>query len=553
MDNSAKQPEDPKRQPAPLAQFVTNLNRQKEEEYAKKRAEELSLPYQNLVGFQPNPIAVSLVPKELATTAKVFAYNKEGMSVSLAIVNPEDAATIVALKQLAAKDEYEFKPILVSESSMAYLLSIYDTFSPNPTQSQDINISVEQQAKFSQLTSLKALQSALATTSASEMAALIFAGATGMGASDIHIEPTKDSLRLRYRLDGVLQDITTLPSAHAHPLITRIKMLANLKLNITEAAQDGRFSIQSAKTSYDIRVSILPTQYGESAVLRLLPQDSHFISLDEIGFSPEVKQWVDAAIHEPNGLVLNTGPTGSGKTTTLYAVLNTINVPGTKIITVEDPVEYRLEGVTQTQVNTEEDYTFANALRAIVRQDPDIILVGEIRDNETADIAVNASLTGHLVLSTLHTNDAAGAIPRLIDLGVPPKLFSDALRLIIAQRLVRRLCPQCKQAHTPTPEELAQITAINPTATPTQIYKSVGCDACNGTGYKGRLGIFEVLRITPEIKTKINAGAGAAEIATLAVQQGMIPLAQDGLTRVLDGTTTLDELFRVVGNDTTPE
>lgn len=533
----------------PMNQFIMNIQRKKEEEYTQKRAGELGLAYQNLVGFQPNPSAVTIIPKDLANSAKIFAYEKDGTVVSLAIASPEDPKTIDALKKISAMDEFEFKPVLVSSSSMKYLLGVYDTFSPTQTKVDDINISAELEEKFSKLTNLKKLQTALVTASTSELTETIFAGAIGLNASDIHIEPTKEALRLRYRLDGVLQDITTLPEGQLDPLINRIKMLAKLKLNITEGAQDGRFSIRTPKSTYDIRVSILPTQYGESAVLRLLPQEGHFISLDEIGFSPEVKQWVETAIREPNGLILNTGPTGSGKTTTLYAILNTINKPGSKIITVEDPVEYRLQGITQTQVNNEEDYTFANALRSIVRQDPDIILVGEIRDRETAEIAVDASLTGHLVLSTLHTNDASGAVPRLVELGAQPKLFSDALRLIIAQRLVRRLCPKCKESYSPTAEELEKIKAVSPTTSLEKLYRAGKCDECNGTGYNGRIGIFEVLRITPEVKAKINANAGASEIKKLAVTQDMKTLAQDGLVRVIEGITSLDELFRAVGSD----
>lgn len=534
---------------APMDQFVTNLQRKKEEEYTQKRAGELNLAYQNLVGFQPNPSAVGIVPKDLAHSANIFAYEKDGASISLAIANPEDPLTIDALKHLSAMDEFEFKPVLVSSSSMKYLLGIYDTFSPAQVRTDDVSISTEQQTRFSKLNNIKELQAALAAVSTSELTETIFASAAGLNASDVHIEPTKETLRLRYRLDGVLQDIADLPIDRLDLLISRIKMLAQLKLNITETAQDGRFSIRTPNGTYDIRVSILPTQYGESAVLRLLPQEGHFISLDEIGFSPEVKQWVETAIHEPNGLILNTGPTGSGKTTTLYAVLNTINKPGAKIITVEDPVEYRLQGITQTQVNSEENYTFANALRSIVRQDPDIILVGEIRDQETAEIAVDAALTGHLVLSTLHTNDASGAVPRLAELGAQPKLFSDALRLIIAQRLVRRLCPKCRESYTPTKEELEKIKAITPTVLPETLYRAGSCDDCNGTGYKGRIGIFEILRVTPEIKLKINAGAGASEIKDLGIAQGMKTLAQDGLARVLEGVTSLDELFRAVGGD----
>src|SRR5690606_38104283 len=273
---------------------------------------------------------------------------------------------------------------------------------------------------------LSELKTALDNSSTSNTVESLFAGAVALEASDIHIEPESDTVRIRFRLDGVLQDITDIPSAKLDSIVDRIKLLAELKLNIHESAQDGRFSIKTQDQNYDLRVSILPTQYGESVVLRLLPQKGSFIGLDELGITQNALSIIESAIAQPDGLILNTGPTGSGKTTTLYAILAKLNQPGRKIITVEDPIEYRLDGITQTQIKTEENYDFANALRAIVRQDPDVILVGEIRDTETAEIAINSSLTGHLVLPTLHTNDAVGSIPRLIDLKAKPEIFADA-------------------------------------------------------------------------------------------------------------------------------
>lgn len=539
--------ENPQKKESAISRIVENIQRRKEEELAQKKAHELNLTYQDLTGFQPNPTVVGIIPKELTISAKIFAFDKSGNKILLALSEPDNPQTLAALKELEQMKEYTFVPVLVSNSSMRYITSLYDIFAPKVKHGQDIKVSKEEQHQFGTIKSFSSFKDQIAKSSISNVLEIIFAGATGLDASDIHIEPTKDSVRLRYRLDGVLQDVADLPLSLLEPTINRIKMMAGLKLNIKEAAQDGRFSIKAGDTSYDIRTSILPTQYGESAVMRLLPQEGRFVSLDELGLSPEDKKIVSEVILEPNGLILNTGPTGSGKTTTLYAILNTINSPTTKIITVEDPVEYRLKGVTQTQVNPEAGYDFANALRSIVRQDPDIILVGEIRDNDTANIAVDASLTGHLVLSTLHTNDAAGAIPRLAELGAKPNLFADALRLIIAQRLVRKACPKCRQAYHPSEEEIAKIKSVLPNAQiPSELYHAKGCDACNGTGYKGRIGIFEVLRITSEIKDKIAGNLSAQEIRELAIKQNMTTLVQDGMQKVLEGTTTLEELDRVI-------
>ena len=531
----------------PLDQFLSNINREREEEITQKRAKELNLSYQNLVGFQPDPAATAIVPKELAESGRIFAYDKSGQAVSLALTDPTNPNTIAALKTLAAMDEYEFKPVLVSESSIRYLLQIYDTFAPQTNTKKQLAIDASLAKSLDQITDIKTLQASLAKVSTSELIETLLAGAAATKASDIHIEPTGEAVRVRYRLDGVLQDIADLPATHLETIINRLKLMAELKLNINQASQDGRFSMTVGDTGFDIRLSILPTQYGESAVLRLLPQTGEFTRLEDLGLTIRDLELIRQAISQPNGLILNTGPTGSGKTTTLYALIATINTPTTKIITVEDPIEYRLDGITQTQISPEDDYSFANALRAIVRQDPDVILVGEIRDTETADIAINASLTGHLVLSTLHTNTAAGAIPRLIDLGAKPHIFADALRLIIAQRLVRQLCPTCKTNHPPTPAEIDQINSLRHSAeVPSLLYAPVGCDACNGTGYQGRLGLFEVLNITPELRAKITEQVGADAIQDLGIEQGMTTLGDDGIAKLAAGLTDLSELIRVL-------
>jgi len=531
-----------------LGKIISGLNRDKEEKLTKKRAEGFKLEYRNLAGFQPDPTVVGIIPQDLAKSAQIFAFDKKGTKVMLAITHPQNKTTLAALKKLVAIKKHKFIPIIVSESSMKYLLSIYKTFAPDSYKQPEIKItsSTQQELKI-KIRSLSEFQKHLSKTPISSLLNVIFAGATGIDASDIHIEPTAKNIKLRYRLDGILQEVATTPLKSLEPMISRIKLLASLKLNIKKTAQDGRFSITVGKTKYDIRVSILPTQYGESVVMRLLPQEGKFITLDKLGLDKVSQKLINEAICQPNGLILNTGPTGSGKTTTLYSILNTINAPAKKIITVEDPIEYRLKGITQTQVEPEAGYDFPNALRSIVRQDPDIILVGEIRDNETADMAIDASLTGHLVLSTLHTNDAVGAIPRLIDLGAKPELFANALQIVIAQRLLRTVCPKCSKPYKPSTAEIKQIQTISPNAKiPTTLTQAVGCNVCNNTGYKGRVGIFEVLKVTPEIRELITNKKSAQIITKLAIAQGMITMAQNGITKVLAGETTLQELLRII-------
>lgn len=544
--------------------IIRDINRRQEEKETKKLAEKLSLPYLNLMNYQPESGVVNIIPKELVVSGNVFAFKKEGHNVYLAISDPQSPQTLDALTKIQTQTEYNFIPVLVSNSTMRYLVSIYDIFSPHERAAKeeiDLNAAYQKESQ-ELLQNWETSATKIGQLSTTELFSRILASATYTEASDIHIEPTKAVVHLRFRLDGMLQDIGNLPIAFLSSLISRIKLLSELKLNITDSAQDGRFSLHAGNTAYDIRVSILPTAYGESAVLRLLPQEGKFIGLDELGLIGRNAEIVEYIIKQPNGLILNTGPTGSGKTTTLYAVLNKINSPDKKIITLEDPVEYHLAGITQSQVNPEENYTFATGLRAILRQDPDVILVGEIRDPETASMAINASLTGHLVLSTLHTNDAAGAIPRLADLGLKPEYFIEAILAIIAQRLVRKLCPKCNEDYTPDEATLTEIKKEIDTL-PTQIakpnlpatfkrpklQKNSACDLCHGTGYKGRIGIFEILQPNAEIIKAVLAGITIGEIKELAMAHGMTTLKQDGILKVLSGITTFDEVIRVAGEE----
>ena len=388
---------------------------------------------------------------------------------------------------------------------------------------------------------------------------VILFGAILLDASDIHIEPQEQNARLRIRLDGILQDVVFFDHQTRHHLLSRLKLLSKLKLNITDKPQDGRFSIESGGQLIEIRTSSLPAEYGESIVMRVL-NPKNLIALDDLGLRKDLLKTFEKEIKKPNGMIIVTGPTGSGKTTTLYAFLKKIQNPEIKITTIEDPIEYHLKGVSQTQVSPEKGYTFAEGLKSIVRQDPDVILVGEIRDLETAKIALQAALTGHLVLSTLHTNDAAGTIPRLVDLGANASSVAPALKMAVAQRLVRKVCKKCSTLSKPTEKELSEIkkglkslpSAIKiPDLDKAQIarVKEGGCEACNFTGYKGRQGLFEAFLVNSKMEKFILTNPPVSSVRELAVKSGMATMYQSGLIDVVNGITTLDEVLRVVEED----
>jgi general secretion pathway protein E len=374
---------------------------------------------------------------------------------------------------------------------------------------------------------------------------LLVAGAIKDRASDIHVEPYSGSLKIRYRIDGILYDIISLPRRIQSPLVSRIKIMAKLNIAEKRLPQDGRIEIKIADRLVDIRVSVIPTAFGERVVLRLLDKMGSILKLSDLGMHDERIKLLNKLIKSPYGIILVTGPTGSGKTTTLYAALSTINRPEINIITIEDPIEYQMEGVGQIQVNPKIDLTFAAGLRSIVRQDPDVILIGEIRDRETAEIAIQSSLTGHLVFSTLHTNDAASAVTRLIDMGIEPFLVTSSIIAIIAQRLVRMLCPHCKEVYLPDEESLDNL-GLNRSALQQDIfYQKKGCNLCMQTGYRGRTAIFEIMTVDDEIKRLILKTSDANQINDLAVKQGMITLQQDGIRKVRAGITTVEEVLRV--------
>ena len=415
--------------------------------------------------------------------------------------------------------------------------------------------------------SLKSLLSDSSKRDVSQILEIIMGSGIILEASDIHFEPEEEDVNLRIRLDGILQEIGKFDHKTYKSVLSRIKLLSSVKLNITSVSQDGRFSVKYPLISTDqkgkpfvdetdeyieVRSSFLPSEYGETTVLRIL-NPKKLVEIEKLGLRKDLKDLFDEEIKRPNGMIIVTGPTGSGKTTTLYAVLKKLQSPEIKIITIEDPIEYHLEGISQTRTRPDKGYDFANGLRAIVRQDPDVILVGEVRDLETAEIALQAALTGHLVLTTLHTNDAAGAVARLQSLGEKPYNIAPAVNIVIAQRLVRRVCSECSVLEKISEEDYQKIKKglegiseeIVKFSKESKIAKAVGCDKCNNTGYKGRLGIFEILRVDSEMEKLILSGPSSSEIEDKAILDGMLTVYQDGLIKVLTNQTTINEVERV--------
>ncbi len=368
--------------------------------------------------------------------------------------------------------------------------------------------------------------------------------------SDVHLDPRADGTMVRLRVDGVLQDTHRLPVGIHNEVISRIKILGGLRTDEHQAAQDGRFRIKldGDRGSVDVRVSVVPTYYGENAVMRLLSDQAEEFTLESLDFTPENREKIVRAVRKPHGMILATGPTGSGKTTTLYTLVKMLNTPDTSIITVEDPIEYSISGINQVQVNARTELTFANGLRSMLRQDPNIIMVGEIRDMETAGLAVNTALTGHLVLSTLHTNDAPTTLPRLLDMKVEPYLIASTVNIAIGQRLIRRICALCKEEVKLTHAEeksLSEIMSKEFLEENTTFYKGIGCTACNGTGYRGRVGIHEVIEVDGEVREAILRKAPTGELRKIAIKNGMVPMMVDGFCKAADGLTTIEEVLRM--------
>ncbi len=546
-----------------LKSQLTKIRRAGEERAAERLAEKLGYSYANLSKTPVSLDAVRVIPEAEARDGKIAAIEVRDQKIAVVVVNPTLPATKKALGDLEAK-KYQVKVFVVSPSSLVSAFDFYKFVKlPEASVTGKVAISKDRLAELrAQLVTIDAIHGAIAAlnfgkASPSDLIQIMFAGALAVRASDIHTESEEKKAKIRFRVDGILHDIyDDLPLTFYGSFVSRVKLLSGMKINVHNEAQDGRFTINLAGKDIEMRVSVIPSEFGETIVMRVLDPTATMVGLPSLGLRADNLTIVKRALDRPNGLILNTGPTGSGKTTTLYAFLRSVNNPEMKIITLEDPIEYRIEGIEQTQVDEEAGYTFANGLRAIVRQDPDVILVGEIRDLETADIAMQSALTGHLVLSTLHTNDAVGAVPRLINLGVKVVSIGPALALVIAQRLVRVLCPTCKKAISldgATAEKIKTLLDRLPAQVDRKPYEHptlfapVGCPACNGIGYKGRIGIFEFLEGGPDIETTILREASEVALREVAKRQGMVSMQEDGILKAIEGTTTLDEVKNETG------
>lgn len=559
-----------------MSDFPNEEKEEKRREELRKKEEEdviriLATRYGlNFIDLKPIPIntdALRLIPEDLAREAKIAVFEKVAKKIKVALFSPKNEKATIILNKLEA-DGYKTQVYMATTASLEKAWDRYKdlSYAVNTT-AGTFDISTDQVTEY--MSKIKKIDDVSVIIKEililkkaykiSKMMEAMIAGALALSASDIHLEPEEKYVRIRFRLDGVLINVFEFDSETYELLLSRIKLLSGMKLNIKNAAQDGRFSVKILNNDIEIRSSVLPGAYNESVVMRLLNPKSIAVPIEELGIQDRTLSVLLEQIQRPNGMLLITGPTGSGKTTTLYAFMRKIDSPDVKIITIEDPIEYHLPGVVQTQVDEEKDYTFLSGLRSALRQDPDVIMVGEIRDGETATIAINSALTGHLVFSTLHTNTAAGAFPRLIDLGVNPKIISSAINVAMAQRLIRKLCVECKKEILPTPKQKALIDRTLESITDKtyltdlqteKIWQAVGCDKCHKTGYKGRVAITEVILMKKEIEETIINNPSDRDIKAAAASQNLLDMKQDGIIRILRGVSSLEELGRVIDIET---
>lgn len=537
---------------------METLRQNEEESLIESLSAQYGHPYINLRGITINPAALLKIEETTAKAANVVAFEIHNKKLSVAIRNPNNPATKELLANL--ENDWQLQIYMCSNQSLEHAwLRYQDQNKTKAVKKGVLDIDPEEIARLKdvlinresikeQLLKIRTLNNARRISATLEV---MFAGALGLHASDIHIEPEENDVRIRYRLDGVLHDVIDLERKIYERLVSRIKLLAGVKLNVHDEAQDGRFTFDIIEKEIEVRTSVIPGADGESVVMRLLDPTVASFNMDQLGINQIMYDVMTEELKRPNGMVITTGPTGSGKTTALYAFLRKAHTPEVKIITIEDPVEYKVDDIVQTQVS--DDYTFASGLRAVLRQDPDIIMVGEIRDREVAETAVHAAQTGHLVFSTLHTNSAVGAFPRLMDLGVDDRVMGSAINIILGQRLVRSLCQKCKTGREATEEEQKIIKDVleghpKPPAIPNPliIYDPVGCEACNQTGFKGRQAVYEAIRVDKKVEEAILRDPREHIILEAARDQGIPTMPEDGVEKVLQGLTSLNELTRVV-------
>jgi type IV pilus assembly protein PilB len=523
-----------------LGQLLIRMGLVTEEGIIATLGDQAGIPYVNLDNYIIDPKVINLIPENLARSSLIIPLFRIGATLTIAMADP---LNVKAIDEARRKAGCEVDMAVSTEEQIRRAIDSY----------YGISSSIEDIVKEALEGDLKVTVEGAGAEAGLEapiirLANLIIFQAVRDNASDIHLEPDEHKLGVRYRIDGILHETVSPPKHLQAALISRVKIMANMDIAETRAPQDGGFQINTEGRSIEFRVSSFPTIYGENVVLRILDQSKSVLNLEELGFSPDVLERYRALLASPYGIILATGPTGSGKTTTLYAALNSINSVDKNIITLEDPVEYRLPTIRQTQVNPKAGITFASGMRSILRQDPDVIMVGEMRDVETAEMAFEAALTGHLVFSTLHTNDAAGALARLLHLGIEPFLVASSTIAVLAQRLVRTVCPNCKAAYKPNPRLLGGFHLEENAAR--EFYRGKGCKACRNTGYRGRSGIYELIAINEEIRKLILENASTTAIRDAARRsQQMKSLREDGLAKALKGLTTLEEVARITFED----
>ncbi len=542
--------------PQTVDQTLGNINRSFKEKATMQRAGELGIPYIN-IGVTPiNPDLLRMIPPETAKKALIMPFFKVGKKVRVAVVDPNNPETKIVIKQLTDAG-YELSFHLVSDDGIMEAMKLYETEQYKIKKVITTTLSEEKIKAYEQeIQQLADLKNKLKTINSEEGVYLISVGALKTGASDIHFEPEENTVRVRFRIDGVLHTIFEIDKAVYTNLVNQIKYQCKMKLNINNEPQDGRYSFTVNDRKVDVRVSDLPTEYGETFVCRLLDSKRHLADFEEMGFWGENLSHMERLAKISHGMILITGPTGSGKTTTLYTMLDKFNKPEEKVITLEDPIEYHLAGISQSQINEKRGYDFAGGLRAVLRQDPDVIMLGEIRDLPTAETAAQAALTGHVLLSTLHTNSAIESIPRLVNIGLPPFMVAPALNTIIAQRLVRKICPACQKMELVPAAELDEIKkmvesiqkirpSLNDLIVPEELPRAAGCDICSHTGYKGRICAVEILNIDFEMRDLILNKMSSTKMIEAARRKGMLTMREDGILKVLKGLTTLEEVHRV--------
>lgn len=536
-DQMAKAKEEVNRTGVPLERALEKLGFISEVDIAQAVAESMGVPFIDLTEYLIDAEVLKLVPEAVAKKYKAVPLFKIGDSLTVAMVNPHD---IEAIDEIRVKSNVgTVEPVLSTPDMIQKVMDQY--YGAQGSIQELVEQLTPEKLEQKMRSGTKGLSEASEETPVIKLVNLIIIQAVKERASDIHVEPEENKVRIRYRVDGILHEVQNLPKHLQSVLASRVKIMARMDISETRNPQDGRIQIKIESKNLDLRVSTFPTVYGENIVLRILDKTSVLLGLEELGFPERDLKEFTKVIHRPNGIILVTGPTGSGKTTTLYSALSTINSTEKNIITIEDPVEYEIPLIRQTQVNPKIGLTFAVGLRSILRQDPDIIMVGEIRDKETAEIAIQASLTGHLVFSTLHTNDAPSALTRLVDMGIEPFLIASSVIAILAQRLVRVICPSCREKYVPSQEVLDDLKLKDKF----DFYRGKGCIKCNSTGFTGRIGIYELLLMNEEIKNMVTAKLSANQIKKTALANGMVTLYSDGIDKIRQGITTVEEVLRV--------